>query len=603
MISVRKFVSISVMMLVLLFMFQFSLIIKEQGNRYDTNEYYDDFEEDEKQAWQSGEITAESEYVLFVGNKAGKIKKTVEEWSLYTKRLFAETDNLGTYRQQAEKMPSLILVESDYVSKDSDISLLHELADEGANIVFCDIPDAKTIKNNEKLKALLGITEVREEKMQIEAIKLFEGILFGGEVIYSAKDEKADGMKYEFPWYVLGSGTKTYMVGIIDEEDVYAEKYKNEELPAIIWRNSVGNGKIFAVNADYMKDSTGIGFLSGFMAELNPVEIYPVINAQNIAVVNYPGFASENDENMMKLYSRSQQGVFKDTIWPSLVATSHNSGKKLTCFMTPQYDYKDENMPKSEDLVFYLKQFKEIGAEAGLSLEHNGNVSLEEKIEADNDFFSSFISNYKYCVAYMEIEQMETFFNMTDKKMLKDIRSVVCRYSDELPLVSYCSPDVILQAGTNDGFSHTYVENLRMRSIESALAYTNVIMDMNRIVRPEDELDQWHYIHKVFSSNVETYWRKFKMFESTTLSQSVNHVRKFLNMDYEKSYKNNILNLHVKSNATGNWFVLRTQGESIEKITGGSYKKIENNAYLVETFEENVTIELGMEDEFIYYLP
>jgi len=590
-------------MLVLLFLFQFSLIIKEQGNHYDINEYYDSSEENEGSAWIPEITPEESAGMLFVGEKDGSIGKTVKEWSTYTKRNLTIAEDLDKYSRITSDMPKVILLESAYIDMDEDIELLTEMAQAGINIIFCDMPSAKQIKGNEMLRNLLGITEVKEEKTELDAIKLFEGILLGGEVIYSAEDEASDGMKYIFPWYILDSGTKTYMVGLLDEEYTKANEIENEKLPALIWRNSVGKGKVFAVNADYMSDSTGIGFLSGFMAEINPVEIYPVINAQNIAVANYPGFASENDGKMIELYSRTQKNVFRDTIWPSLVSTSHNSDKKLTCFMTPQYDYTDGNEPVSDELIFYLKQFKEIGAEAALSLEHSGNVSLEEKIKKDDEFFSSFTSNYRYGIAYMEKDQIEPFINMADKKMLKDVRSVVCRYSEDLPVVSYCSPDIILQSGTNDGFSHTYAENLRMRSIESALAYTNVVMDMNNIVWPQSELDQWHLIHKVFASNVETYWQKFKMFESTTLSQSVSYVRNFLNMDYEKTYENNVINLQIESSSETSWFILRLHGEEIDDITGARYKKIENNAYLIETYDNSVTIELEMEDDLTYYLP
>ena len=68
------------------------------------------------------------------------------------------------------------------------------------------------------------------------------------------------------PWYQVGSGTKTYMVGLLDQSK-QKETVENEELPTLIWRNGIRNGSIFCVVGDYMKDSTALGLLDGMVAE------------------------------------------------------------------------------------------------------------------------------------------------------------------------------------------------------------------------------------------------------------------------------------------------------------------------------------------------
>lgn len=106
-----------------------------------------------------------------------------------------------------------------------------------------------------------------------------------------------------------------------------------------------------------------------------------MVNAQNLSVVNFPGFASENNEVMEQMYSRTQVGVYRDILWPGLVAVSDQNNLKLTCFVMPQFNYLDGIEPDSNELIFYLKQFKEVGAEAGFSLEYIKGVSLADKIK------------------------------------------------------------------------------------------------------------------------------------------------------------------------------------------------------------------------------
>ena len=45
---------------------------------------------------------------------------------------------------------------------------------------------------------------------------------------------------------------------------------------------------------------------------------------------------------MEKIYSQSQKALFREIIWPSLVAIERKIDAKLTCMMTPQFDYGDE---------------------------------------------------------------------------------------------------------------------------------------------------------------------------------------------------------------------------------------------------------------------
>ena len=86
----------------------------------------------------------------------------------------------------------------------------------------------------------------------------------------------------------------------------------------------------------------------------------------------------------MELYSQSVTGVGRDVIWPTLISIVEHSDLKMTCFIQPQADYKDGIEPDSEFLEFYLKQFKEQSAEAGLSMEYKSADSLEEKVDRDD---------------------------------------------------------------------------------------------------------------------------------------------------------------------------------------------------------------------------
>ena len=83
------------------------------------------------------------------------------------------------------------------------------------------------------------------------------------------------------------------MVGIIPIEQRKALNLENEDMPAIIWRSSIGKGSVFAVNGDYIM-TAGIGILDAMLYESKEYSLYSVVNAQNLCIVGFPDLTNEN---------------------------------------------------------------------------------------------------------------------------------------------------------------------------------------------------------------------------------------------------------------------------------------------------------------------
>ena len=74
MVSKRNFFSITIMMFVLLFLFQFSMVIRDRQNTYDVNSNFTTRQKDGKNVWKNKQIdpvavrTTDRSYALFVGD-------------------------------------------------------------------------------------------------------------------------------------------------------------------------------------------------------------------------------------------------------------------------------------------------------------------------------------------------------------------------------------------------------------------------------------------------------------------------------------------------------------------------------------------------------
>ncbi len=604
MVSKRKFFSIAIMMFVLFFLFQFSMVLRDSKNTYDINSSLAEKKADGENQWtpsdsNSTTVIGADSSVVFVGNEDGDMGTAVSRWCTYAKRKLISCKSVSTYKSDDKNLPEMMILESEKYADGDNLTTLETLEKKGVIIVFGCLENAKNIQNNKDLMKFLGIQKVVAEETHLAGVKLFEGLLLGGEVTYNTskdkEEKKRQDLELDVPWYQVGSGTKTYMVGLLDEKT--GKNVENEDLPTIIWRNGIDYGSVFAVVGDYMKDSTALGLLDGMRAEALQYTIYPIVNAQNLSMVNFPVFADENNTEMLKLYSQSVTGIARDIMWPALISVVEKSDMKMTCFIQPQADYTDDIEPKSGNLEFYLKQMKEQSAEAGISLEYQKLDKAEDKVTKDTEFFENEKTDYRFGAAFAKEKDLKGILKDTDSGLLGDVGTLVCDYTENQPVVSYYSDSVTLQTVTSDGMNYAYSDDIRMRSIQTALGYTNVMLDMYDIFWPQEKTDRWEVMQKRFSSNLLTYWKNFRDFDSTTLSESNARIRTFLNLAYSQSREDNTITLQTSE--VGSWFILRTHGEEIDEIDGGSQTEIEADEYLI--CAEDTTVKIRLKEQELYY--
>ena len=600
MVSKRKFFSIATMMFVLFFLFQFSMVLRDSKNTYDINSSLTEKKADGRNRWTpSDNVTGADSSVVFIGNENGDMGTAISRWCTYAKRKLISCKSVSTYKADDKNLPEMVILESEKYADGDNLTTLETLEKKGVIIVFGCLENAKNIQNNKALMKFLGIQKVVAEETHLAGVKLFEGLLLGGEVTYNTskdkEEKKRQDLELDVPWYQVGSGTKTYMVGLLDEKT--GKNVENEDFPTIIWRNGIDYGSVFAVVGDYMKGSTALGLLDGMWAEALQYTIYPIVNAQNLSMVNFPVFADENNTEMLKLYSQSVTGIARDIMWPALISVVEKSDMKMTCFIQPQADYTDDIEPKSGNLEFYLKQMKEQSAEAGISLEYQKLDKAEDKVTKDTEFFENEKINYRFGAAFAKEKDLKGILKDTDSGLLGDVGTLVCDYTENQPVVSYYSDSVTLQTVTSDGMNYAYSDDIRMRSIQTALGYTNVMLDMYDIFWPQEKTDRWEVMQKRFSSNLLTYWKNFRDFDSTTLSESNARIRTFLNLAYSQSREDNTITLQTSE--AGSWFILRTHGEEIDEIDGGSQTEIEADAYLI--CAEDTTVKIRLKEQELYY--
>lgn len=606
MISRWNYLAITTVMLVVFFMFQFTNVALENWDGYEENSYYQDREElpGADSAYKAGTGREGSfgedsprKRVVYIGAEDSSEKNMVNTWASYTKRNFADYRTLEEYDKaelrRKEPLTEMLVIRSEDMDWEQR-SLYRELedyVDAGISLVFCGLPDVDMIENNVRLQRLLGIEKVKAEEINLEGVYLHEGFLLGGEAVYQAKDpeeaEKRQDLELTMPWYTVGEEAKIYMRGITGELQKTEEDY-----PAIIWRNRLDKAYVFAVNGDYMEDVTGLGLLTAMSSEIRDYDLYPVVNAQNMVILNYPEFASENTAKMEELYGQPMSGMMRDIAWPAVVAAYRQNTLGLSCMLAPEYDYEDDTYPSRKELQYYMKRLKEQGGEAGLSGAAVSDTEIRRKLKEDQRIMNKELPDFLFSSFYNGGLTEDETEAALQEELLEPVRTVVSDYNGDSEIIGYQSENITRQDILSDGTKYTYREDLRMRSVQTALGYSSVGMDMTRVAYPEDENDTLEKVLSEFNGNVGYYWKNFQGFSGTTVSECDNRIRSFLALDYTESREGGSIHLELTGSESPAWFVLKTDGGRVAHIEGGSAAKLEDQVWLIETEAPDVVIEL-----------
>ncbi len=600
MVSRWNYITITAVMAVTFFLFQFTNVMLESWNHYEENTYVRDRQElpgrsDAYGADGNTAAEAERDTVIYIGDRQDRESRIVQTWAAYTKRGFRQYDTPAqvgeTDWKSGDGQPEMIMVNGAGLNGETDTASLEDFAKAGISVVFCSLPEAAVIREDDSLQNLLGIDGIREEEITAQGIHLYEGFLLGGEAVYYTEDKeewmRKQDMELTFPWYGLTEDSEVYMSGLPAQK----AGQKEDGIP-ILWRHAYGETDIFAVNGRYMEDAAGLGILSAMAAKRNGYEIYPVVNAQNLIAVNYPGLAEENGEAVKNRYGRSMTELFQDTLWPALIAVYRQNTLGLTCMLAPQFDYEDENRPDAEQFSYYMRRLNEERAETGLSGGSVSDTPLLRKLQDDRQFIEEVLPDYRFTSFYASGLTGEEIETALQQAFLSDVRTVAAVYDGTGDVIGYQNDTVTRQCIVTDGVRHTYREDFRSRCIETALGYTSVGVDLREVAYPTQGQDALTELTSYLGWNLQQTFDGYSGFAGTTLSESDERVRSFLMLDYRQRREGNAICLNVEGSASPAWFVLRCHGEVPARVEGGSWKKLEEDVYLIEVQEKEAIVTL-----------
>ena len=614
MLSKRNFGMMMTIILVILILFLSSAVLREYFNDYNENHSADSEwvkRSEETKETKDSKNSEKNWHIIYIGKQDTGYYESIQEWCTYRKAEFEEYSETKKALKKAEAYENkntYLLISGSVLEKDTETvsDSLTYYVEAGGKIIFCSLPDYLVIAKSETLKNLLGIQQLRAKTVTLQEIWLYGGFLLGGETCYSfdeLQDPDRIDMEREIPWYDISSRTKTYMVGFIKAEEQTKQELHNEDMPAIIWRCNTGEGSIFAVNGDYMEGKSTLGILDAMVYESQNYALYNVVNAQNLSLTGFPDLTKENEKKFTEVYGFDSKQFCQNIVWPDLVSVAQDGDWKITAYLAKKQDNVSKEDADVKSLVDYLKYFNEESAEAGISLGRMNDTDIQKSLEADKQEIEKQDITYPFSGAYIRSENEEQLSKLVKDEKLKifsDVRTICKAYDEEQPVFSWMTDWITTQAITMNGYQYTYKDDFRLKSIQTALGYSNVQADIYRAIWPQKRKDEWEVISEKLASNISTYWNPFSVFEKTTITESDTRVRRFLNESVTSDRKADQISIKVENFNEDAWMMLRTHGEKIESMKNGSWEKIEDDAYLLHLTSSQATVTLKSDTELYY---
>ena len=600
MITRRIFLTITVIMMLVLFLFQFTGIIRRKYNDYENNSYKAATETNLKASDEYKVLTKESDvlgsanrYVVYIGNADNDYGRTVYQWCRFSKKNMITYSDITKYEIKSWNKPEMVLIDSDYMDFSTQMDALEAVSNAGINVTMCKLPAYDVTRKNQRLMDYCGI-ENWARKVTASGVRVFDDFFIGGEIWFN-KDNDTDGTYSDLtptiPWYITTTGTKTYMAAELEAEDY--QDLENENQPSLVWRKRWNDSYVFCVNGDFIKNISGIGILSAIAYEAKDYDIYPAIDAQTYIVENFPYLSNENENQIEKYYSRTTDSYLGNVIWPDLSNLSSKIAVKFTFMAAPQLNYSDKVSVSINELDYFFRLIKEQNSETGLTTARGNGELLADKLDADKNAYKNYIGSYEFLNIFLKKDEIEDIKN-SNNEILEDVKTYVTGSDEynETNLFSYIDDDKLLIETPVSSMKYSFSSDFTIRCLNTSLAYSNMDIDIRQMYYPSDENNLWNRYIKDVSAATENLTTSSRKFSRCTVSELDKRVREMLSLDYSYRQDGDVLIVDIRGSQDISRFVLRTHKKDIKSVSGGTYTTIEDGVYIITTTEKQIRITL-----------
>lgn len=575
MIKVKNYITITIVIIVLFFLFISQSILKTRYSDKGTNHYGLTTAQGGAMANQSS--STDGKNLLIYAGKQNAMEKKAREYAAYRHYTFDRTDSLSDAGKKAAA-GGIILVDGDVFS-DSDVLVLSDILDKDVTVVFESLPDSAIIEKSRELMELLGIQRIRGVVKPL-GYHLFSGFLLGGEGYYVEEEvpEYGEKSRQDLPeqitYYEAAESCRLYMIGQLSDEQL--REYRDldtdntnalgevdgEDFPAVIWQHSLHSGRVFCINAPFMENDMALGILSAIGYETSEVFVSAFTGARSIVSEYFPVFSNENSAELTSLYGQDSYNFQNNVLWPFLVSAASMNDDRLTLMAADHIKTGAGDYSHTDTyLTMFENEMAELGAVGGDSALVSAGIHKDFK-------------NYRLHCFYGSGTEGLVVTDDSDAPVFQNGTALRVKRTEDLDEMSFS-------------------DDLRLRSVVTATGFYLGSLDLSKVFYPENEADRYENMTKRTTGNLNTFYRKFSYLSACTLSEAGSRISGFLSTVFTTVSDGDRITIKLASDkGGGRKLLLRTHGQDIVSISGAEYEKAEKDVYVLTAEDGEITVSL-----------
>lgn len=457
------------------------------------------------------------------------------------------------------------------------------------------------------MESKFGILESSYANTLVDSIYVTENFMVGGGKSFSITD----------------SWESALAVRLSNSDDVTVHAYTGDErqLP-LIWESRYGSGKFVLDNFGlYTKEVRGLYAASYSL--LNPVTVYPVINASCFYLDDFPSqVPAGNNEYIWRDYGTSIRDFYVNIWWPDMMNLADQYGLKYTGLAIQCYDNNvDGSTPTAPDEQTFLKfgnMLLRMGGEIGYHGYNHQPLCLDDcdykgfydykTWESEAAMKSGLDTLMELCENLFPGVQFSVYVppsNMLSEEAEEflireypNIKSISGIYFDGMDVDFYCTQEFdIREDGVVEQPRIISGCDLNDYSKLAALSELNLHYINSHFTLPDDPLFTergaelgWETLKSMFDEYLDWLYTAAPNIRNFTGSEMAAAVQRYTALTVSTSVSEEAMEISLGNFYDEAQLMVRFNDTRPKDVTGGTLEQLTDTLYLLQADQSHVTV-------------
>ncbi|WP_026767839.1 DUF2194 domain-containing protein [Selenomonas ruminantium] len=495
-----------------------------------------------------------------------------------------------------------VLVVTGKLSQVAALDKVRSYVQNGGTAALLIAPEAENPPAGDFLQAA-GIAHLGGSD-DVKGINLQTDFLFGGRGFHFGNDSVYN--------------TNCSKIQLTDDALVHITGMDNTPL---LWEHPDGRGRFLVYNGIVRDDKTNIGLLTAVLAHCGTETIYPILGTKVFYIDDFPSPVPEGTHpRIYEELHMSTEDFYRYRWWPYMQQIAKEFDLKYTGLIIESYgDVVKAPFPATsgrrarDNFIVYGRELLNMGGELGLHGYNHQPLAPagynEEELEyvpweSKQDMVESLQELRRYIEDAYPDYTMRSYVPPSDilspegrKALLEvfpELKIISSLYDGAAADKSYIqnyerADDGIYELPRTSAGYHPKRQNMYEQ-----ISMLNYIGNFSHFVHPDELFYEesmaysWGDMEKGLRDFMGEINSRFPFLRAVTNVELMNYFADYLDMDYRVEREPEKMTITTANNRQPLHFILR-QCRDIAEISGGSYKKVDDDAYLIET-EKSTTV-------------